>query len=176
VGNQLPRLISGIMIFVFSLAGFSACSRASIRQSQSEIPPAEQSESEQSSKVSQIFMWPIARPKISQNFKAEGNGRPHDGIDISAPRGTRIYAPADGTVIYAGHKFHGYGRMIVIEHSLKLATIFGHLQKLLVKSGEAVHKGSLIGLVGKTGRATAPHLHFEVRYNKVPVDPMMYMP
>jgi murein DD-endopeptidase MepM/ murein hydrolase activator NlpD len=123
------------------------------------------------------LMWPIASPKVSQNFKGEdGHRKPHDGIDLSAPKGTRIYAPADGKVVYAGHKFHGYGRMIVIEHSEKLATIFGHLQKLLVKSGEYVSKGSLIGFVGRTGHATGSHLHFEVRYNRIPVDPLGYMP
>ena len=122
------------------------------------------------------LMWPLAKPRITQEFKNEELGKPHDGIDLSAPRGTRIYSPADGRVVYAGHKFHGYGKMIVIEHNAKLATIYGHCQKLLVKSGEWVHQGSLIGLVGKTGHATAPHLHFEVRLNKIPVNPVDYMP
>ena len=122
------------------------------------------------------LMWPLAKHRITQEFHEEEIGRPHDGIDISAPKGTRIYAPADGKVIYAGQKFHGYGKMIVIEHSLRLATIYGHCQKLLVKSGELVRRGSLIGLVGRTGRATAPHLHFEVRLNRKPVNPLDYLP
>jgi len=122
-------------------------------------------------------MWPIARHKVTQEFRPEENSRrrSHDGIDISAPRGTRIYAPAKGTVIYAGQKFHGYGKMIMIEHSPIFTTLYGHCQKLLVKSGEAVRRGTLIGLVGKTGRATAPHLHFEVRVKREPVDPLIYL-
>jgi murein DD-endopeptidase MepM/ murein hydrolase activator NlpD len=122
-------------------------------------------------------MWPVARHKVTQDFRAEENsrGRTHDGIDISAPRGTRIYAPADGTVIYSGSKFHGYGKMIMIEHSPLVTTLFGHCQRLLVKSGEPVKRGTLIALVGKTGRATAPHLHFEVRVKREPVDPLLYL-
>ncbi len=124
------------------------------------------------------LMWPLAVHRITQTFKPDSTSRkrPHDGIDISAHSGTRIYAPADGTVIYAGHKFHGYGKMIMIEHTPSLTTLFAHCQKLLVKSGEAVHKGNLIALVGRTGRATAPHLHFEVRLNREPVDPLAYLP
>jgi len=124
-----------------------------------------------------FLMWPVARHKVSQKFRPEGSSRrkSHDGIDISAPRGTRIYAPADGTVIYAGHRFHGYGRMIMIEHSPIFTTLYGHCQKLLVHSGEAVKRGNLIALVGRTGHATAPHLHFEVRVKREPVDPLVYL-
>jgi len=122
------------------------------------------------------LVWPIAKPKVSQEFIAEDDGSHHDGIDIAAPKGTRIYAPADGRVVYAGQKFSGYGKMIIIEHNSKTATLYGHCHKLLVKSGELIKRGSLIGLVGKTGRATAPHLHFEIRVNKKPVDPLEYLP
>jgi murein DD-endopeptidase MepM/ murein hydrolase activator NlpD len=123
------------------------------------------------------LMWPVARKNVSQEFKPEEDySRPHDGIDISAPRGTRIYAPADGVVVYSGQRFKGYGKMIIIEHGPRLATIYGHLHRLLVKQGERVRRGSLIGLVGRTGRASAPHLHFEVRLNKEPVDPLGYLP
>jgi murein DD-endopeptidase MepM/ murein hydrolase activator NlpD len=124
-----------------------------------------------------FLMWPVARHKVSQNFRPEENSRKksHDGIDISAPRGTRIYAPADGTVIYAGHKFRGYGKMIMIEHSPIFTTLYGHCQKLLVHSGEAVKRGNLIALVGRTGHATAPHLHFEVRVKREPVNPLIYL-
>lgn len=122
------------------------------------------------------LMWPVTHHKVTQEFHDESEGKPHDGIDISSPKGARIYAPADGRVVYAGQKFHGYGKMIVIEHNGGLATIYGHCQKLLVKSGELVHRGSLIGLVGRTGHASAPHLHFEVRLDKLPVDPLGYLP
>lgn len=121
------------------------------------------------------LMWPTSLRKISQKFRGELEGAPHDGIDIPAPRGSRIYAPADARVTYAGTKFRGYGKMIVLEHSSRLATIFGHCQKLLVKEGEFVRKGALIGLVGNTGRASAPHLHFEVRLNREPINPLVFL-
>ena len=124
-----------------------------------------------------FLMWPVARHRVSQNFKPEENTRKksHDGIDISAPKGTRIYASADGTVIYAGQKFHGYGKMIMIEHSPIFTTLYGHCQKLLVRTGEPVKRGTLIALVGRTGHATAPHLHFEVRVKREPVNPLIYL-
>jgi murein DD-endopeptidase MepM/ murein hydrolase activator NlpD len=120
------------------------------------------------------LMWPIARhTRISQQFNPDA---PHDGIDIPAPRGTRIYAPAPGRVAYAGHKFHGYGKMILIEHNDRLATIYGHCQKLFVHNGDQVQRGTLIGLVGNSGRSTAPHLHFEVRVDRQPVNPLVFLP
>jgi murein DD-endopeptidase MepM/ murein hydrolase activator NlpD len=123
-----------------------------------------------------FMMWPVANRKLSQGYKAEsGRQRAHDGIDISAPKGTHIYAPADGTVIYAGQKFHGYGKMIMIEHTPTITTLYGHCQKLLVREGEPVRRGTLIALVGRTGHATGTHLHFEVRVKREPVDPLIYL-
>jgi murein DD-endopeptidase MepM/ murein hydrolase activator NlpD len=128
------------------------------------------------SKLTKVKLtWPVAKRKISQHFKSEFQGYPHDGIDIAVPRGTRIYAPADGRVTYAGSKFKGYGKMVVLEHSSRLATIFGHCHKILVNEGEWVRKGGLIALVGSTGRASAPHLHFEVRLNREPVNPLVFL-
>lgn len=162
MGNQLRAL--GALSLTLALLLLTNCSTFS-RQ-----------ETRRPTSVSKApLMWPVAKPKISQHFKSEATGDPHDGIDLSAPKGTRIYAPNDGRVVYAGHKFRGYGKMIIIEHTPILATIYGHCQKLLVKSGEWVRKGSLIGLVGKTGRATAPHLHFEVRLKQKPRNPLEFL-
>jgi murein DD-endopeptidase MepM/ murein hydrolase activator NlpD len=169
VGNRFRRLSFALPIISLLLINMG-CSTHSPRQTSSNRQPA----SIPSKKNGLYLVWPVAKkPRITQEFSA---GAPHDGIDIVAPKGTRIYAPADGRVVYAGQKFQGYGKMIVLEHNPKVATIYGHCQKLLVKSGELVHKGNLIALVGKTGHATAPHLHFEVRIDKKPVNPLKYLP
>jgi murein DD-endopeptidase MepM/ murein hydrolase activator NlpD len=100
--------------------------------------------------------------------------RPHPGIDISAPAGTPILAAAGGTVIdvdMAG----GYGRMVTIDHGYGLVTRYAHLSKALVRVGQRVHRGDQIALVGATGIATAPHLHYEVIVNGKQQDPLKFV-
>ncbi|MCL4305442.1 M23 family metallopeptidase [bacterium] len=98
----------------------------------------------------------------------------HDGLDISAPRGTPVKSSAAGTVIYAG-RYYNYGQFIVVDHGGGIQTAYGHLHKILVRKGQKVTKGMVIGQVGSTGRSTAPHLHYEVRVNGVAVNPMDYV-
>jgi murein DD-endopeptidase MepM/ murein hydrolase activator NlpD len=97
----------------------------------------------------------------------------HQGVDISEPYGTPVMAAAAGKVVYAGH-YYNYGKFIVIDHGSGYQTAYGHLSKIDVKEGMAITKGQLIGQVGQTGRATAPHLHYEVRQDGQPVDPTDY--
>lgn len=94
----------------------------------------------------------------------------HGGIDIAAPRGTPINAAADGIVKFSGRK-GGYGNMVIIEHADGRITRYAHADKLLVKKGDKVSMGDQIATVGSTGKATGPHLHFEVRVNGKPVNP-----
>jgi murein DD-endopeptidase MepM/ murein hydrolase activator NlpD len=95
----------------------------------------------------------------------------HSGVDFAVPRGTPVYAAASGVVKTAG--WHGgYGRFIKIKHNGNIATAYGHLSKILVKSGQSVKKGQLIGKVGSTGRSTNPHLHFEIRKGSKRVNPL----
>lgn len=98
----------------------------------------------------------------------------HTGIDISAPRGTQIYAAATGTVVMATYS-GGYGNVIFIDHGFGFSTVYAHLSRIDVKVGQAVTKGQSIGLVGSTGRSTAPHLHYEVRVNGTAVNPYSYL-
>jgi murein DD-endopeptidase MepM/ murein hydrolase activator NlpD len=102
-------------------------------------------------------------------------GRMHEGIDIGAPTGTPIWAAAGGTVVYAGWE-GGYGNLTVIDHGNGLATAYGHQSKIVVSNGQTVARGQVIGYVGSTGHSTGPHLHFEVRVNGTPVDPLGYLP
>lgn len=103
-----------------------------------------------------------------------GGVRMHEGVDLAVPRGTPIYAPADGLVEMA-KRFGSYGNFIKIEHGGEMETRYGHLSAFNVTAGQYVHKGDVIGYVGSTGRATGPHLHYEVRINGQAVDPMPYL-
>lgn len=102
-----------------------------------------------------------------------GTTKFHEGMDFSAPVGTPVYATADGTVVSA--KWEGaYGNMVELKHGYNYTTRYAHLSKLLVRPGQTVHRGDLIGEVGNTGKSTGPHLHYEVRYRGAPQNPVNY--
>jgi len=98
----------------------------------------------------------------------------HSGIDIAAPYGSDIRAAGTGRVVFAGRK-GGYGNLVIIDHGYGIKTYYAHASKLLVKEGQRVGKGEVIAKVGSTGRSTGPHLHFEIRINDVPIDPLKYI-
>lgn len=98
----------------------------------------------------------------------------HSGLDISNKSGTDIIATAQGKVTYAGQKFL-IGNLIIIDHGYGRVTKYGHLKKILVEKGQEVKRGDLIGTVGMTGRTTGPHLHYEVRINGTPENPLKYI-
>lgn len=97
----------------------------------------------------------------------------HPGIDITAPKGTKVVAAADGLVVYAGRKLN-YGKVITIEHKFGMSTRYGHLDRFNVKAGQRVKKGDIIGYVGTTGRSTGSHLHYEVRLGNQPLNPQRF--
>ncbi len=98
----------------------------------------------------------------------------HQGIDIATRMGTPIIAPADGTVTFIGTK-GSLGKSMVIKHGYGLVTRYGHIKKYLLKPGIPVKRGDKIALVGNSGRSTAPHLHYEVHLNGIPVNPVKYI-
>jgi murein DD-endopeptidase MepM/ murein hydrolase activator NlpD len=100
----------------------------------------------------------------------------HSGVDIAAPSGTPIRAAAAGTVIVATKADTGYGWRIVVDHGGGVTTLYAHLSAFSVDPGARVARGQVIGAVGQTGLATGPHLHFEVRVNGAPNDPIQYLP
>lgn len=104
-----------------------------------------------------------------------GVTRQHRGVDIAAPTGRPILAPAEGTVRFAGNKDGGYGYTVEIDHGYGYLTRFAHASRLLVTPGERVQRGQLIALVGATGRTTGPHLHYEVEVHGNRVDPVPFM-
>lgn len=97
----------------------------------------------------------------------------HEGIDIKAEPGTPVYAAGAGKVVFSG-VYKGYGNLIVIRHNPELTTHYGHLGGALPKVGSRVSAGDVIGTLGRTGRATGPHLHFEIRVNGEPKDPISF--
>ena len=130
-------------------------------------------------KVSVPSGLPLARATMTSHYGMRthpvlGGRRMHDGVDLAAPRGTPVYAPADGYVQKAS-AFGSYGNFIEIEHGGNIETRYGHLSGYAVAAGDQVHKGQLIGYVGSTGRSTGPHLHYEVRVAGEVVDPMPYL-
>jgi murein DD-endopeptidase MepM/ murein hydrolase activator NlpD len=98
----------------------------------------------------------------------------HEGIDLGAAYGTPIHAAADGVVVYCGW-MEGYGNLTVIDHGGGIATAYGHQSSISVGCNQRVTQGEVIGAVGSTGHSTGPHLHFEVRVNGTPVDPLGYL-
>ncbi len=123
-------------------------------------------------------MWPVEGP-VTSSFGERvdpfnGEGEFHTGIDISAPSGTPVRATGDGVVQLAGEE-SGYGRQIVLDHGHGVRTTYGHLSAIGVMPGQSVTRGQIIGYVGRSGRATGPNLHYEVRINNVPVNPHKYL-
>lgn len=103
-----------------------------------------------------------------------GDHTMHSGLDIATREGVEVIAPASGTVIFAGDKA-AYGNCVVIDHGRDITTLYGHLQRFIVKPGDKVERGQHIGNVGNTGRSTGPHVHYEVRINGVPINPRRYV-
>jgi len=98
----------------------------------------------------------------------------HAGLDMSAPPGTPVFAPADGVVSFVGYD-SGYGKLVSIDHGYGVVTRYGHNSRTFVEQGQPVHRGDVISAVGSTGRSTGAHLHYEVRVHGVPVDPINYI-
>jgi murein DD-endopeptidase MepM/ murein hydrolase activator NlpD len=138
----------------------------------SPLPPSPEQERRVFHRATQ-FRWPVQGVLMSR-FGVRG-GEHHDGIDIAAPEGSPIGAAGSGTVLFAG-AHRGYGNLAVLDHGGGTATVYAHCSELLVHTGESVSAGQVIAKVGRTGRTTGPHLHFEVREHAQPRNPLFYLP
>ncbi len=125
------------------------------------------------------FIWPITGRISSifglRRFFNEQERRPHSGLDIAADEGTPIKASANGTVLDTGDFFFS-GNMIYLDHGQGIVSLYAHLSKILVKPGDVIQQGDIIGEVGQTGRVTGPHLHFAVYANQTLIDPVFMLP
>lgn len=119
------------------------------------------------------MIWP-SRGTISSGF-GKRHGRMHKGIDITKDQGLDILAAASGIVTFAG-KQSGYGKVIIIDHRKGVETVYAHNARLYVRKGARVGRGKKIAKMGSTGRSTGIHLHFEVKMNGKPVNPLRFLP
>jgi len=126
----------------------------------------------------QDFIWPV-KGRLSGLFGSQRiyRGEPgsyHSGIDIAPGAGTPYFAPADGVVVLAVQDFSLEGKLLIIDHGMGLNSAFLHSQELFVKEGDAVTRGQRLGLVGSSGRATGPHLHWSLKWNDARLDPLLF--
>ncbi len=126
------------------------------------------------------FAWPLLPRQVtggmfSSTFGSR-EGAKHKGVDLPSMEGTPVEAAGGGRVAYAGQGMKGYGNVVVIKHNQDWSTVYAHNAINLVKEGQEVEKGQVVAEVGRTGRSTGPHLHFEVRRRGVPQDPVLFLP
>lgn len=125
---------------------------------------------------------PVGAPAIGKisshygkrNSPFSGRDQFHQGLDISAPIGTKVFAPADGVIVNA-HWDGAYGNVVEVDHGFGLKTKYAHLSKFTVNAGERIKRGQLLGAVGTTGRSTGPHLHYEITLNGKHLDPQRFV-
>jgi murein DD-endopeptidase MepM/ murein hydrolase activator NlpD len=120
------------------------------------------------------FGWPVDG-RMSSKF-GDRHGNDHEGIDISARSGTPVRAAESGRVVHSGKGLGDYGKVVIVKHAGSYSTVYAHNRKNRVRKGEFVEKGQVIAEVGKTGNASGPHVHFEVRRDRRPQDPLLYLP
>lgn len=121
------------------------------------------------------FIWPISNTELITSGLGRRWGKLHPGVDIPSARGTIIRASMEGKVIFCGFA-GGYGRMVTLEHRNGYVTKYAHNSVLLVKKGDYVQKGQILALVGSTGHSTGNHLHFEIRCEDIPLNPLDFLP
>ncbi len=123
--------------------------------------------------------WPVRGP-VNSDFGgrsspwSSSSSEFHSGLDIGATRGTAVFAPAPGTVVFAGQHAE-YGVTLVIDHGNDIKTLYGHLTKVTVAQDQKVQRGQPVGLTGNTGRSSGPHLHYEIQVKGQPVNPRSYL-
>ena len=146
--------------------------RAQLRQAQVQRPQVRRVSYQEGG-----MRWPLSGFRITTYFGGRGAfQRYHTGIDLAAPYGTPIVAAKSGQVQVAGWSSFGYGFHVILDHGGGVETLYAHMSRIAVRPGQWVEAGQVIGYVGSTGWSTGPHLHFEVRVNGVPRNPLAYLP
>lgn len=125
-------------------------------------------------RAGKTFVWPVQGRVIGQYGPSAGGTR-NDGINIAVLKGASVHAAENGVVVYAGNELKGFGNLLLVKHSGGWMTAYGHNETLLVKRGDTVRRGQIIAKAGQTGNVDSPQLHFEVRKDSNPVDPMKYL-
>jgi murein DD-endopeptidase MepM/ murein hydrolase activator NlpD len=138
------------------------------------VPPEPSAASLDASALGLDFAWPV-QGAVSSPFGIRGWSH-HEGIDIPAREGTIICAAESGRVVHSEGRIGDYGNVVIVKHTGSFATVYAHNRRNLVRSGDFVEKGQPIALVGETGNASGPHVHFEIRRGRLPQDPLLYLP
>ncbi len=120
-----------------------------------------------------VLHWPIKTGRLTSGFGPRRK-HCHTGLDIAAPIGTPVRAAAGGRVTFSG-RLRGYGNLVIVQHNPTYSTAYAHLKTRRVRKGQKVQRGMKLATVGRSGRSTGPHLHFEVRVNDAPRDPLHYL-
>ena len=121
-----------------------------------------------------FFDWPL-RGQVSSHFGSRGRDH-HEGIDIPAREGTPVVAAEAGRVVESTGRFGDYGNIVILKHAGRYATVYAHNRSNAVRKGDFVEKGQVIATVGESGNASGPHLHFEIRRDRLAHDPLLYLP
>jgi murein DD-endopeptidase MepM/ murein hydrolase activator NlpD len=177
VENQFTRMTTGDAPVVLS-GKLDKLSAEATRQEQSLQQLHDYFQDQKSLLASTPSIWP-ARGWVTSDFGQRldpytADRVMHQGLDIAAPHGKDVVAPAEGTVVFAGLE-GGYGNVLVIDHGYGIKTRYGHLAKITVKAGDRIKRGQIVAVVGNTGRSTGPHLHYEVRVNGIPQNPRKFI-
>ncbi|MDD7908750.1 peptidoglycan DD-metalloendopeptidase family protein [Pseudovibrio exalbescens] len=122
-----------------------------------------------------FFRWPVSG-RIISDFGPKPGGAHNDGINLAVPEGTEIKATEDGTIVYSGNELKGFGNLVLIRHSNGWVSAYAHNSELLVRRGDSVRRGQVIAKAGATGSVSQPQLHFELRKDNKPVDPLQHLP
>jgi murein DD-endopeptidase MepM/ murein hydrolase activator NlpD len=120
------------------------------------------------------FRWPV-RGRVISEFGKKPNGERNDGINLAVPEGTAVKAAEDGTVIYSGNELKSYGNLVLVRHENGWVSAYAHNSELKVKRGEQVRRGQIVALSGMSGGVTTPQVHFELRKDATPVNPLQHM-
>ena len=120
------------------------------------------------------FRWPV-RGRVIAAYGAKTSGKQNDGINVAVPEGTPVKAAEDGVVTYSGNELKGYGNLVLVKHSNGYVTAYAHASELMVKRGDTIKRGQIIGKAGQTGDVSSPQLHFEIRQGSTPVDPSKFL-
>lgn len=170
-----PLRVRQLSFIVLAFVLLSSCAHQSTPVSRSLPERGPANERQTLGGGAPLFDWPVNDARLTRGFLPKKK-RPHLGLDLAAPKGTPILASRGGIVIYRGRDFRGFGKMVLIESGDGWATLYAHLDKFYVEEGERVTTGTVIGAMGRTGRATGVHLHFEIRKKSGPVDPLPLLP
>ncbi|MCB0356075.1 MAG: M23 family metallopeptidase [Bdellovibrionales bacterium] len=173
------------ILSVTSLLSLAACAPLNYNvrnydgQSELQIPSYStqqlKGESEYQPQSDFYLQWPVGKVNLSQAFRPRKN-RHHEGIDLTHYFNAPIYSAHEGYVVYVGQAYRGYGKMIILQYSHRWATLYAHLNKIEVREGQVIERGQIIGRMGRTGKVTGTHLHFELLKNKIPIDPLEFLP